>query len=141
MVLIEGIFEYFKMADNIPVSDMSTPSLGEPASTASLLFSSQPVVIYLKYSVILLILLAVAYPYWKARRRMVALIDQIPGPPVVPWVPFLGHALLVLDLDRANFQYGTYSRESSLFLVGHSIFGAPHFFCRIDSLQKLLSGI
>jgi len=119
MVLLEGIFTYFQAPAE------SVLNLGSELTPSSVLFSSLPVVIYLKYSVIILILAAVAYPYWKARRRYVALIDQIPGPPVEPWFPFLGHALLVLHLDRANFQYGTYACECELFYSG--VLSIPYF--------------
>ena|SRR6218665_615462 len=101
MVLIKGVLT------------MLSEHLTHLCSYIPIEFSS--VVIYAKYSVILLILFAVAFPYWRSRRRMVRLIDQIPGPPVEPWFPFLGHALLVLHLDRANFQYGTYSRKFALY--------------------------
>lgn len=54
----------------------------------------------------LVILLAVyglkRYLRW---RKLVNLVEQIPGPPT-HWL--LGHANLVLDLDRVKFPYGTY---------------------------------
>lgn len=36
------------------------------------------------------------------------IINKIPGPPVHPVIPWLGHAGLVLDLDKRKFPFGTY---------------------------------
>lgn len=46
--------------------------------------------------------------YLIERRRVYNLIELIPGPPCHP-IPFLGHAGIVLDLDRTKYKYGTYA--------------------------------
>ena len=55
-------------------------------------------------------LIAVYYyaAYRKRMRRIRDLLDKIPGPPVHP-IPFLGHAGIVLDLDRSKCEHGTYA--------------------------------
>ena len=47
---------------------------------------------------------------WREWRRVYNLIEKIPGPPCHP-IPFLGHAGIVLELDRAKFKHGTYARK------------------------------
>lgn len=41
-------------------------------------------------------------------RRVFFMIEKIPGPPVHP-IPFLGHAGIVIDLDRSKSPFGTYA--------------------------------
>ena len=64
---------------------------------------------FLKYVLLGSILAFVAIRFLRQRSQMVALINKIPGPPVDPWFPWLGHAMLVLDLDRCKFEHGTYA--------------------------------
>lgn len=57
--------------------------------------------------------------YLIERRRVYNLIEKIPGPPCHP-IPFLGHAGIVLDLDRTKYKHGTYAREfNSGFKLSH----------------------
>jgi hypothetical protein len=51
-----------------------------------------------------------AYHYYQWR-KLCSIIDRIPGPPVHPVIPWIGHACIVLDLDRCKFPYGTYVRK------------------------------
>lgn len=60
--------------------------------------------------IILFIVTLIVFYYYRWK-RFVNLIDKIPGPPVHPVAPWLGHAILVLDLDRRKFPYGTYVRK------------------------------
>ena len=60
-------------------------------------------------SIVLMFVIYFVVQFLRRRASMVRLINKIPGPPVDPWFPWLGHAMLVLDLDRCKFQYGTYA--------------------------------
>lgn len=65
--------------------------------------------------------------YWmqrkiRARIRMWQLIEKIPGPPCHP-IPFLGHAGVVLDLDRCNSEYGTYALIYQMLTGVYAVYG------------------
>lgn len=64
-----------------------------------------------KYLLVALVVLAIGWHYMQKRRWVVQMINRIPGPPVSPLLPWLGHAIIVLDLDRCKFQHGTYARK------------------------------
>ncbi|RWS12117.1 cytochrome P450 monooxygenase-like protein [Dinothrombium tinctorium] len=70
----------------------------------------QPLIIWSTVRFILLLMI-VAFIFLKCVhrylkwRKFVAIIDSIPGPPSLG---ILGHAMLVVQLDRQQFEYGTY---------------------------------
>lgn len=65
--------------------------------------------------------------YWllkktRERIRMWQLIEKIPGPPCHP-IPFLGHAGVVLDLDRCKSEYGTYALIYQMLTGVYAVYG------------------
>lgn len=54
--------------------------------------------------------------------RVCKLIERIPGPPCHP-IPFLGHAGVVLDLDRSRCEYGTYALIYQMLTGVHAVYG------------------
>lgn len=64
---------------------------------------------YFKYFLLFIILIGFCLKLIKKQYEIICLIDKIPGPPVNPWLPWLGHAYIVLDLDRFKYSHGTYS--------------------------------
>lgn len=64
---------------------------------------------WFKYFLLIAIILGFCLRLIKKQYDLVSLIDKIPGPPVNPWIPWLGHAYIVLDLDRIKHSHGTYS--------------------------------
>lgn len=63
----------------------------------------------LRYLLIISIISVFLFRFLQRRQYISNLIDKIPGPPVHPWLPWLGHTMLVLDLDRIKYQHGTYA--------------------------------
>jgi len=100
-----------QMLANLIPAPLQVPQIWSPGILLSHFLQSLSVGFLLKYVLLCSVLLFVCIRFLRQRAQMVALIDRIPGPPVHPWFPWLGHALLVLDLDRCKFQYGTYARE------------------------------
>ena len=131
MVLLEGLTQILTTKSTTSTTMSGTPysttfSLHLGPSPSSLLLSSSSgwwpnhhqlwllpqMTIYgfmFKYVLLGGVILLFVVRLLRKRARMVKLIEQIPGPPVDPWFPWLGHALLVLDLDRFKFQHGTYA--------------------------------
>ncbi|KAF7492036.1 Cytochrome P450 4c3 [Sarcoptes scabiei] len=65
----------------------------------------------LLFRFIFIAIFSLLFCYKSIRNRInsIRLIDKIPGPPVNPYLPWLGHAYIVLALDRCNYKYGTYA--------------------------------
>lgn len=56
------------------------------------------------------IYLAVKFSKWyQERRRLVTMIEKLPGPANVPFIPFLNHAMLMIYLDFLKHSMGTYA--------------------------------
>lgn len=55
------------------------------------------------------IYLGVKFARWfKKRRRLVEAIEQIPGPPIVPFAPVINHALVMIYLDSLKHRLGSF---------------------------------
>lgn len=88
--------------------------------------------------------------YRARHQRVKQLLDKIPGPPVHP-IPFLGHAGVVLDLDRSNCEHGTYVLIYQMFTGCRSLYGkdrllrmwmgtVPFVFCYdADAVETILT--
>nr|XP_027195023.1 cytochrome P450 4c3-like [Dermatophagoides pteronyssinus] len=75
------------------------------ATTSSFIISSS----LIKYLILTSIFTFIIIHIIRRQYQLVTLVNKIPGPPVNPWVPWLGHAYIVLDLDRCRYQHGTYA--------------------------------
>lgn len=59
--------------------------------------------------VVLIIYLVTKISRWlKNRARLVEAIEKLPGPPTVPFIPFMGHTVVTLYVDLLNHKQGTY---------------------------------
>ncbi|KAI1303756.1 Cytochrome P450 4c3 [Halotydeus destructor] len=73
-------------------------------TSANRVFNTRGIIL----SMLVTSVLVIVYRKWMDYRRKFLLLEKIPGPPCHP-IPFLGHAGIVLELDRAGFKYGTYA--------------------------------
>ena len=62
------------------------------------------------------------YPKWKEFRRCYNLIEKIPGPPVHP-IPFVGHAKVILDIDKMKSEYGSYALVYQMMMGIYELYG------------------
>lgn len=101
---MEMVHHYFDVYNfrNMLVDQVGAPWFWMSMSSASLFQA-------FKYLIIVMIVLAIGWHYIQKRRYVVQMINRIPGPPVSPLLPWLGHAVIVLDLDRCKFEHGTYA--------------------------------
>jgi cytochrome P450 family 4 subfamily V len=62
-------------------------------------------------------------PRYLEFRRCYALIEKMPGPPVHP-VPFVGHAKVILDIDKRNSEYGSYALVYQMMMGIYELYGS-----------------
>lgn len=108
-VLHQKIPQAMGLQETLPLHLLKMPG---PSSFADLSWSFYQHVSFgflFKYVLLGSIFAFLLIRFLRQRARVVGLINKIPGPPVHPWFPWLGHALLVLDLDRCQFEHGTYA--------------------------------
>ncbi|KAH7644730.1 cytochrome p450 4v2-like [Dermatophagoides farinae] len=75
-------------------------------TTTSFIVSSSSLI---KYMILISLFAFIIISIVRRQYQLVSIVNKIPGPPVNPWVPWLGHAYIVLDLDRCHYQHGTYA--------------------------------
>lgn len=82
-------------------------------TTTSFIVSSSSLI---KYMILISLFAFIIISIVRRQYQLVSIVNKIPGPPVNPWVPWLGHAYIVLDLDRCRYQHGTYACEYCLYI-------------------------
>lgn len=79
---------------------------------------------------------------WRERRRMVALIEKMPGPPNAKYTPVFNHAITIVYLDLLNHKMGTFALTYHMLQNVHKLFpdeGIARFWLGLKPVVILFS--